>query len=52
MKGSNIILIVLDNLKYCSSCTVPDTVRRKTTNPLAAAPKLKAAPLISLGYNI
>lgn len=52
LQGSNIIIIKLDNLKYCSSCTVPDTVRRKTTNPLAAALKLKAAPLISVCYNI
>lgn len=35
-------------LKCKCRCTVPDTERRKTTNPHAAAVKLIAAPLISL----
>ena len=39
---------VLNVLQCKCRYTVPDTERRKTTNPLAAAVKLIAAPLISL----
>lgn len=41
---------VLDTFKCRCRCTVPDTERRKTTNPLAAAVNLIAAVRICAGH--